>query len=66
VDAIQLDVTGKVEVLEETIKYIFIHTGRQSPVVITRLARLTQDSQTVECGIFIREYTKHGFTGNGI
>jgi hypothetical protein len=30
------------------------------------LARLIQDSQTVECGIFIREYTKHGFTGNGI
>ena len=64
VDAIQVDVTGKVKVLEETIKRIF--TQVQSTLVITRLARLTQNSQTVECGIFIREYTKHGFTGNDI
>jgi hypothetical protein len=44
VEAIQTDVTEKINVLEDVIKRIF--------------------TQTVECAIFIREYTDHGFAGD--
>lgn len=43
VDAVESDAVGKVTLLEDTIRRIFV--------------------QTVECAIFIREYTNHGFAG---
>jgi len=62
VDIIQTNISEKVNVLAETIQRIFSQVNIYCRC--DEIVRLTQKSQTIECAIFIREYTNHGFAGN--
>jgi hypothetical protein len=58
------DLVGLVKVLEDVYSFVEVSDSFQKKVQLLEDTIGNILSQTVECAIFIREYTGHGFGGN--